>query len=154
MYLTKLVHDGSFMTSAVHRTGPHPEASDYSKTLLQALVDDVGGSMKVGSVTRVQLLLTCLVERLHDAIYVLPRHARNPDASQASPDPEEYAKDVAGTLRALKKYALELPNDTVPIEESHVDEVNKRIAELRIENQVMLEEAKSVQLEIYTRLTN
>ena len=142
------------MTSTVHRTGPHPEASDYSKTLLQALVDDAGGAMKVGSVTRVQLLLTCLVERLHDAIYVLPRHARNHDASQPAPDPEEYAKDVAGTLKALKKYALELPDDSVAIEESHVDGLNKRITELRTENQAMLEKAKSVQLEIYSRLTN
>jgi hypothetical protein len=71
--------------------------------------------MKVGSDTRVQLLPTCIVERLHDAIYVLPRYARNHDSSQPSPDPEEYAKNVAGTLRALKKYAMELPDDSVAI---------------------------------------
>ena len=91
---------------------------------------------------------------MHDAIYALPRYARNHDSSHPAPDPEEYAKDVAGTLRALKKYAVALPDDSVAIEESHVEELNKRITELRTENQAMLEKAKSVRLENYNRLRN
>jgi hypothetical protein len=136
--------------NAVYRIGPHPEASDYSKTLLQALAEN--DDMRLGSVSRVQLLITCLVERLHDAIYVLPRHARNGETtSLPAPDPEEYAKDIATSLKALKKYAMELPDDQKETEQN-VEESNQKLVQLRRENREMLKEAKSVQKQINDRL--
>ena len=140
--------------TSVHRTGPHREAFDYSKTLVKALVEE--DNLPIGAVSRVQLLLTCLVERLHDAIYVLPRHARTNDAMEGNhiaPDPEEYAKDVAATLKALKKYAQQLPDDLLPvIDQAEADSINKKLLELRNENRNMLNQAKSVQDKLYLRL--
>jgi hypothetical protein len=127
-------------TSAIHRTGPHPIAFDYSKTLLQALAEQDG--MQIGSVSRVQLLLSCLVERVHDAIYVLPR---NPSGVEV--DPEEYARDVALALKALQSAVWNLPDDRMEIE-GELAGLNIRLVELRKENSETLAKAKKVQEEI------
>jgi hypothetical protein len=131
-------------TSAIHRTGPHPIAFDYSKTLLQALAED--GALPIGSVSRVQLLLTCLVERVHDAIYVLPRNANGSEV-----DPEEYARDVATALKTLKSAVHDLPDDTADVM-SEVESLNLRLSELRTENFRMRENAKRMQEKISKRL--
>ena len=129
----------------VYRTGPVPLAADYTKTLLQALTVDEeadGEVLAIGSVSKVQLLLTTLVERVHDAVYVLPRHARDKmngeTVSGPPPDAEEYARDVALALKALKKCAQDLPDD-----KAHVGYMyNDRIEQLKFENKQQLESAK------------
>jgi hypothetical protein len=131
---------------AVHRTGPAPIAQDYSKTIIQALTDD---GLEIGPVSRVQLLLTCMFERLHDAIYVLPRQARDPGAAPVNPD--EYARDVAMALKALKKYVHALPDDSEQVE-SKLGELNERIRALKAENLEVLQQAKSIHDEIYNFL--
>lgn len=133
-------------SGAIHRTGPVPIAMDYSQTLIQALVKDGEDRLAVGPVSRVQLLLTCLFERLHDAIYVLPRAARDPDAPPV--EPVEYARDIAVVLKALKKFSIELPDDTSEIE-GRLEELNQRLVSLRSENAQLLREAKQVQEQIY-----
>jgi hypothetical protein len=133
-------------SGAVHRTGPMPIAMDYSQTLIQALVNDGEDRLPVGPVSRVQLLVTCLFERLHDAIYVLPRAARDPDAPPV--DPAEYARDIALLLKALKKFSAELPDDSTKIE-GQLEELNAQLRSIRTENAQMLQEAKRVQEKIY-----
>lgn len=134
--------------SAIHRTGPVPAASDYSTTLLQALTSD---ELQIGSVSRVQLLLSTLVERVHDAIYVLPRHARDP-SSGVQPDPDEYARDVAMALKGIEKYCQGLPDDENRNIEQAIEELNGKIVELRIKNEEMLNRAKEVQVQLDIRL--
>ena len=137
----------------VHRTGPVHAAADYSKTLLQALCDDESEDL-VGSVTRVQLLLTTVVERVHDAVYVLPRFARDKftgePVSGPPPDAEEYANDVAMAIKALKKYAQELPDDFA--EREIVGEA--RLRELKEENHRQLELAREYEVRIKQVLEN
>ena len=134
--------------TAIHRTGPLPLASDYSKTLLQALTDD---ELCIGPVSRVQLLLTTMVERVHDAIYVLPRHARDQangnesSAGTVPPDPEEYARDIYTAIKGLEKYTQSLPDDQV---DCNLDDLNRRIVELRNQNQFMLDKARQISKEL------
>jgi hypothetical protein len=128
-------------SGAVHRTGPVPVALDYSKPLIQALAADGDDRLPIGPVSRAQLLLSCMVERLHDAIYVMPRQARDPQSTPV--DPEEYAKDVGLALKALQRFANELPDDSHD-PTTEIEELNNRIQELRGENRAMLDEAKQV----------
>jgi hypothetical protein len=139
-------------SGAVYRTGPAPVASDYSKTLIQALAEeDPDTRLHLGPVSRIQLLLTCLVERLHDAIYVLPRQAREEQASATPVDPDEYARDVAMALKGLHSHMASLPDDQAEIEQE-LEAWNLRLQELRVENAQLLEEAKSVREQVYNRL--
>ena len=138
-------------SGAVHRTGPVPIALDYSKTVIQALAADGDERLPLGPVSRAQLLLTCVVERLHDAIYVLPRQARDPEATPV--DPEEYAKDIATALKALERFTNELPNDMEDMT-SELESLNERLKELRSENLAVLSEAKQVRERIYQLIGN
>jgi hypothetical protein len=135
-------------SSAIHRTGPLPLAGDYSKTLLNALVDD---DLQIGPVSRVQLLLATMVERVHDAIYVLPRHARDKvtgaegqSSSSVDPDPEEYARDVFTAIKGLEKYCEFLPDDLSDYNE-RIQQLNSEIVELRVENERMLAAGREIE---------
>jgi hypothetical protein len=151
------------VTGNVHRTGPLPLAADYSKPLLQALVidgdDGVSPGIPIGTVSRVQLLLTTLVERVHDAIYVLPRHAR--DSAMGTnltdgpgPNPDEYAHDIVLALKGLERFALDLPNDLISDDEydSRLKELNDELAKVRIENQDWLARGREAHIELQKRL--
>jgi hypothetical protein len=144
---------------SVHRTGPLPAASDYSKTLLHALVDENTGTiLPMGSVSRMQLLLMSLVERVHDAIYVLPRHARDAalGTAPAGPGPSsaEYATDVANVLKQLKVICHALPDDNLTDElfQSRLSELNEKLSTVRGESSV--ERAKEVKGKIEELIKN
>jgi predicted RNase H-like nuclease (RuvC/YqgF family) len=64
------------------------------------------GEPAVASVSRMQLLTTNLVERVHDAVYVLPRHASQ------NLNLDEYAIDIAYSLQELVREAENLPRRT------------------------------------------
>ena len=143
----------------VHRTGPLPAAADYSKTLLHALVDDETQKiLPIGSVSRIQLLLMSLVERVHDAIYVLPRHARDASLGTALPGPApdalEYAKDVSLVLKALKKFAADLPDDTLTEElfQEKLTKLNEELALVRSESLHHLQRAKEAKIFVQQQL--
>ena len=144
----------------VHRTGPLPAAADYSKTLLHALVDDeTQKNLPIGSVSRIQLLLMSLVERVHDAIYVLPRHARDVSLGTTlpgpAPDPMEYARDVASALKALKESASNLPNDeelTETFFQEKLNELNQELVQVRNESVTSLEKAKEAKIFVQQQL--
>ena len=140
---------------AVFRTGPAAAALDYSKTLIQALAneEDSATRLPLGPVSRIQLLLTCLIERLHDAIYVLPRQAHEENATANSVDPDEYARDVALALKGLSSHVNSLPDDTLDVSEE-LESLNARLRELRVENTQLLNEAKSVREQVYSHLVN
>ena len=100
----------SYMSLCSMQTGPYPLAADFSKRHLDCLLSE---EFQIGTVSRMQLLLASLVERLHDAIYVVPRYARSADTSaMPPPNPDEYAKDMMDTLVALKRFAHNLPPST------------------------------------------
>lgn len=117
------------------RTGPVPPAGDFSKTLLKSVTD---GSLDpyIGSVSKTQLLLCSLIERLHDAVYVVPRFARDTalgvEQQGAPPNPEEYARDIVEALRALKEVVKHLPDDLAPQEDMAL--LNTELEKLREEN--------------------
>ena len=139
---------------AVFRTGPAPAALDYSKTLIQALAEENSESrLQLGPVSRIQLLLTCLIERLHDAIYVLPRQAREEQPSAIPADPVEYATDVALALKGLIAHVDSLPDDAEDVRPA-LELLNERLRELRLENSELLKEAKSVREDVYNLLVN
>jgi hypothetical protein len=137
--------------AAIYRTGPAPVALDYSKTLIQALAAEGDERLPIGPVSRIQLLLTCLVERLHDAIYVLPRQARDPGASPVNPD--EYATDIAIALKSLVKYAESLPDDTADVT-IELESLNEKLLTLRADNATFLDEAKVVRDKVHSLLVN
>lgn len=132
--------------TSVLRTGPYPEAADYSKTLLDCLRLD---EFKIGSVSRVQLLLACLVERLHDAIYVLPRHARDPVG--AAPEADEYAKDLFAAISSLKIFAQKLPEG---IDMQELDRLNGRISVLKEQNREILQRVKEAETRVFSALSS
>ncbi len=76
-----------------------------------------GEHPQVASVTCMQLLLTNLVERVHDAVWVVPRNASERHQSQASEDAapaqplnlDEYALDIAYSIRKMRKESSNLP---------------------------------------------
>ena len=145
----------------VHRTGPLPAASDYSKTLLHALVaEDTDSTLPMGTVSKMQLLLMSLVERVHDAIYVLPRHARDTALGSAPvgppPDPMEYAKDVSQALKQLRDLAVKLPDDSLTEEIflQRLAQLNEELREVKSEAKQQLEKAKEVRGLIQERLAS
>ena len=93
----------------VYRTGPAPVAFDYQTNLIECLTGP-GNPGRLGPVSRFQLLLASLVERLHDGVYVLPRTVGGTTTAG------DYARDVAACIEGLKKAAGELPvrDDTDP----------------------------------------
>ena len=145
----------------VHRTGPLPAAADYSKTLLHSLVaEDTDSTLPMGTVSKMQLLLMSLVERVHDAIYVLPRHARDTALGSAPvgppPDPMEYAKDVSQALKQLRDLAVKLPDDSLTEEIflQRLAQLNGELREVKSEAKQQLEKAKEVRGLIQERLAS
>jgi len=154
-------------SSIVHRTGPFPVAADYSKPLLQALVaeDETTGApaMQMGNLSRLQLLLTTLVERVHDAIYVLPRHARDtalgmssdtPSGGGAPPDPDEYARDVVMAIEGMKKFAKLLPDDSMTDSEfeERFTALSNELQSMRESNVTALEKGRKVEAQLREQL--
>jgi hypothetical protein len=143
----------------VHRTGPLPAAADYSKTLLHALVEnDAEKDLQIGSVSQTQLLLMTLVERVHDAIYVLPRHARDASLGTAlpgpAPDPLEYAKDVASLVKALEVSSQSLPSDELSEDafQEKLLALNMELNQVRGESRLQLDRAKNAKNQIQNKL--
>ena len=68
-----------------------------------------GSEPQLGAVTRIQLLATSLVERVHDAVYVIPRHVNQADSGL---NLDEYAIDIAYAATELLKEADNLPRRT------------------------------------------
>jgi hypothetical protein len=161
--LADSIHPRLIMASSagsVHRTGPLPAASDYSKTLLHALVDqDSEITLPMGSVSRMQLLLTSLVERVHDAIYVLPRHARDlalgTPCAGPGPNSTEYAVDAANVLKTLKTVSESLPDDglTEDVFQARLCVLNEELFAVRSDSKLQLERAKEAKKKIEERLT-
>ena len=71
-----------------------------------------GAEPKVGAVSRAQLLATNIVERLHDAVYVIPRAVDTPPEERPSLNLKEYAVDIAYSVRELAKVSDEFPRLT------------------------------------------
>jgi hypothetical protein len=121
-------------------------ADEFSKPLTVSLAD---GSLdtSIGSISRSQLLLTSLIERLHDAIYVIPRYVREGDSgverTGPPPDPQEYTRDIVSTLRALQETCMDLPDDQEEYDD--LTELNSRLLDLRNKNKLHLEQARLCQ---------
>ena len=71
-----------------------------------------GAEPQVGAVSRAQLLATNLVERLHDAVYVIPRAVDLVSEDRPSLNLKEYAVDIAYSVKELAKVADEFPRLT------------------------------------------
>ena len=74
--------------------------------LIQFMYRVGGAEPQVGAVSRAQLLATNIIERVHDAIYVLPRAVDTPDQTL---NLKEYALDIAFSVKELARVADDLP---------------------------------------------
>ena len=101
-----------------------------------------GSEPKVAAVTRIQLLATSLVERVHDAVYVIPRHVAQ---AESSLNLDEYAIDIAYAVTELLK-----ESDNLPPRRTHEEVISalKRLkeqdAELTDQIRVKLGEAEEL----------
>jgi len=77
---------------------------------------------QIGSVSRMQLLTSNLVDRLHDAVYVLPRHPSQ------NLNLDEYAVDIAYSLQELTSESAKLPTRRTP------EDLQARLRELKEED--------------------
>jgi hypothetical protein len=97
------------------------------------------GEPAVGSVTRMQLLTTNLVERVHDAVYVLPRHASQ------NLNLDEYAIDIAYSLQELVKESEKLPPRTTPeVLQSKLRDLHAQDSQLSSQIKAKLKEAEEL----------
>ena len=100
---------------------------------------------QLGTVSCMQLLITNLVERVHDAVWVLPRHAAQEHEKSLEQDHtniqplnlDEYAIDIAYSLRALQKEALNLPS------KRSYETTKQRLDELVEEERAITEQLKT-----------
>jgi hypothetical protein len=101
-----------------------------------------GAEPEVGAISRAQLLATNIVDRLHDAVYVIPRAV---DASEeAAMNLKEYAVDIAFSVKKLRQVADEFPTWTEANFRKALADVASDETNVDAEIKALLEDARKV----------